>query len=135
MLKLTKIRLKSTKTKKSVKISERIVTHDNPSQIFSQIPFRCLDSNSYTLQLARRLPLYKSSAQYLPFHYLFPVDQIKQGTDALLGSFHSWIFQCGDGGMIIFRNILTICSCHTIILRHSFATVNNCSAGSHGQSI
>ena len=41
LLKLTKIRLKSTKTKKSVKISERIVTHDNPSQIFSQIPFRC----------------------------------------------------------------------------------------------
>ena len=64
-----------------------------------------------------------------------PVDQIKPGTDALLGSFHSWIFQCGDGWMIIFRNVLTICSCHTIILRHSFAAVNNCSAGAYSQSI
>ena len=94
-----------------------------------------MDSNKHTLQLACRLPLYKSSAQYLPFHYLFPVDQIKQGTDALQGSFHSWIFQCGDGWMIIFRNVLTICSCHTIILRYSFAAVNNCSAGAYRQSI
>ena len=93
---------------------------------FHRFLFDVMDSNKHTLQLACRLPLYKSSAQYLPFHYLFPVDQIKQGTDALQGSFHSWIFQCGDGWMIIFRNVLTICSCHTIILRYSFAAVNNC---------
>ena len=102
---------------------------------FHRFLFDVMDSNKHTLQLACRLPLYKSSAQYLPFHYLFPVDQIKQGTDALQGSFHSWIFQCGDGWMIIFRNILTICSCHTIILRYSFAAVNNCSAGAYRQSI
>ena len=126
---------KKYESKKSVKISELIVTHDNHSQIFSQIPFRCLEDSRHALQFARRLPLYKSSAQYLPFHYLFPVDQIKQGTDALQGNFHSWIFQCCDGWMIIFRNVLTICSCHTIILRYSFAAVNNCSACSYRQSI
>ena len=43
---------------------------------FHRFLFDVMDSNKHTLQLACRLPLYKSSAQYLPFHYLFPVDQI-----------------------------------------------------------
>ena len=135
MLKFTKIRLKNTKTKKSVKQSELTVTTDNHSQIISQIFFRCQGSNIHPSQFTCRFPFYEPSGQHLPFDHLFPVNHIKQSTNTLLCSFHSGIFQSGNRWMIIFCNILSISPCHAIILRYSFTAVNNCFAGSYSQSI